>query len=100
MPGKLGMAFVKGLNMFGSRNLDERRFRQILKRIERKHSKNVKFLGIYGKHHDIVVFKKSGVHYATVGNWIEEELRRSLGLETPVTTRSMKTIIGVVDRFR
>ena len=95
---KLGIAFIKGLNMFGKRNIGKSRLREILKRIERRYPQ-VKFLGVYGVHNDIVVFKKSGVHYATVGSWIEKELKIETSQKVHVTTRSLDVVKRVVERF-
>ncbi len=96
---KLGIAFIRGLNMFGKRNISESQLRKVLKDIERENHKAVKFVGIYGRHKDIIVFKKTGVHYATVGYWIESKLANLLGEKVCVTTRSLKVVKGVVDRF-
>ncbi len=96
---KYGIAFLKGVSMFGRKNISEDSMRKLLKRIEKKHPNQVKFIGVYGIHSDIVVFQKSGVHYATVGHWIEDEIKKDLGLDVPVTTRSLKTVKLVVDRF-
>ncbi len=97
---KLGIAFLKGVRMFGQNNISGSGLRAILREIESKHSNNVKFLGIYGVHSDIVVFKKQGVHYATIGQWIETGIKQKFGLEIPVTTRSLQTIKKVVERFK
>ena len=96
---KLGIAFIKGLNMFGNRNIDEKQVRKALSKIEARHSSQVKFVGVYGQHNDIIVFKKLGVQYATVGSWIELELKKILNEDVHVTTRSMKVVKGVVEKF-
>nr|AAZ32105.1 hypothetical protein [uncultured euryarchaeote Alv-FOS5] len=98
MAKKLGLAFLRGLGMFGGNNVSESQMRKVLKSIEERHRGAVKFLGIYGVHNDIIVFEKQGVHYATVGTWIEYEMKK-LGLDIPVTTRSMRTVSEVVKKW-
>ncbi len=94
--GKIGIAFVKGLNMFGRKNISSSQIRRLLKRVEFAHKANVRFIGIYGKHSDIIMFKKAGVQYATIGSWIEKALKSELGEDVCVTTRSLKVVKGVV----
>ena len=95
--GKIGIAFIRGVSMFGSHNLSKDQLRRILKNIERKHSKSVKFLSIYDN--DTIVFSKTGVHYATVRRWIEDALLEQLGEKLFVTTRSLEKVKKVVDKF-
>ncbi len=95
---KIGVAFLRGVGMFGRNNVSEKQIRKLLKRIESHHPGSVKFLGIYGNHKDVIVFQKTGVHYATVGGWIEAELKK-LGLDVPVTTRSIKVLEEVVRKW-
>lgn len=91
---KIGIAFIRGVSMFGNKNYSKGEIMDCLKELE---GNKVKFIAIYGN--DNVIFKKGNVHYATVGSMIEKCLEKRFGEKFYVTTRSFETIARLVKKF-
>lgn len=90
---KRGVAFIRGVGMYGSKNYTKERMLRCLQDIE---GDGVAIVGMYGT--DNVVFETDG-HYASVGHRIEQRLERCLGEPFSVTTRSMETVRRVVEQY-
>ena len=92
---KRGVAFIRGISMFGSKNYTKEEISCCLTHIK---NKNMKIIGIYGN--DNVIFEKNDkVHYVTVGSKIEQSLAKTFNTNFSVTTRSLKTIHQLIDNF-
>lgn len=90
---KRGVAFIRGVGMYGSKNYTQRQIRRCLRNIE---GDGVAIVDMYGA--DNIVFETGG-HYATVGQRIERQLERCLGESFSVTTRSMQTVACMAERY-
>ncbi len=91
---KKGIAFIRGIGMFGSKNYTKEEIIKCMDEIE-----GVTVVGMYGN--DNIVFgKEEGMHYASVGKLIEQRLEKKFNEKFFVTTRSMSTIKGMLDKFR
>lgn len=84
---QLGVAFVRGLNIYGRNRITQRRLMRALKELE---GDDLQILRIV-KTND-VIFKKNGIHYSTAGSRIERKLKEVLKKDIYVTTRSIKTL--------
>jgi len=62
----------------------------MLKLCKKVENRNLKILRIVRT--DNIIFKKKGIHYATVGSKLEKVLSTHFGKVVYVTTRSMKTL--------
>jgi len=92
---KPGIAFIRGIGMFGKRNYSRQKILSCLRKIE---NKNIKIIGIYGN--DNIIFLKSGnIHYATVGRKIEKSLEKCFNEKFYVTTRALSTLRGLIKNF-
>ena len=90
---KRGVAFIRGISMFGSKNYTKEEILCCLRDI-----KNMKIIGMYGN--DNVIFEKNDeIQYATVGSKIEQCLAKTFNTDFSVTTRSLKTIHHLLDNF-
>jgi len=89
---KMGIAFIRGMGMFGSRNYRKEEILECLSDIE-----SFKIVGMYGN--DNIVFEKEGMHYASAGKLIERRLEKKFKEKFFVTTRSMSTVEGIVKKF-
>ncbi len=93
---KPGIAFIRGIGMFGRKNYSKQKILSCLKKIE---SKNIKILGMYGN--DNIIFLKSGnIHYATVGRKIEKSLKKCFDEKFYVTTRGLNTVKGLIKNIK
>ena len=84
---KLGVAFVRGLNVYGKNRITQRELMRILKAIE---GDNLKFVKIVNT--DDIIFETNEVDFTHVGSKIERTLKKKLGKQILVTTRSFSTI--------
>ncbi|MEA2054103.1 MAG: hypothetical protein U9O96_03145 [Candidatus Thermoplasmatota archaeon] len=91
---KRGIAFIRGMGMFGSKNYTKEEIMGCLKEIR---NKAINIIGMYGN--DNVIFEKEEMHYASVGKLIERCLERKFNERFFVTTRSMDTIKGIAGKF-
>ncbi|MEM3031134.1 MAG: DUF1697 domain-containing protein [Candidatus Micrarchaeia archaeon] len=82
-----GIAFVRGINFYRNARITQEKMFALCRKIE---TDNLRILKIDKT--DNVVFKKRGMHYATVGSRLERVLSAYFGKPIFVTTRSMKTI--------
>lgn len=87
---KKGIAFVKGINMFGNARITKNKMLDLCKDIE---NENIRVERIHRA--DNIVFKKRNVHYATVGQKLEGVLSAHFEKPIHVTTRSFKTIKNI-----
>lgn len=88
---KVGIAFVRGLNIFRAKRISKKQMADILRKIE---DRNLKIMGIYKV--DNVIFKKRVVHFAQVGSRIEKALEEHFKQKVYVTTRSLTTVEAVL----
>ncbi len=89
---QVGVAFVRGLNMFKVRRAKAEKIFRALKRAE---NKSVRFIGMY-KTDDIIFVKRREVPYAAASSIIERELSKLFKERIYVTSRSLRSIRGVI----
>ncbi|MBU3902238.1 MAG: hypothetical protein KKE04_02590 [Candidatus Thermoplasmatota archaeon] len=93
---KTGIAFIRGIGMFGRKKYSKQKILNCLKRIE---DKNLKIVGIYNK--DNIIFLKNGdIHYAIVGKKIEKQLEKCFNEKFYVTTRGLSTVKGLIKNIK
>lgn len=93
---KPGIAFIRGIGMFGKRNYTKQRILSCLKKIE---NENLKIVGMYGND-NILFLKSNNIHYAAVGRKIEKSLEKCFGERFYVTTRALSTVKGLVKNIK
>ena len=86
----IGVAFLKGISMFGKKNYKKEDIKRCLKKY------GIEIIGIYGND-NIIFYKPEGMQYAGIGSKIEKALEKCFGEEISVTTRSLKTIKGLLN---
>lgn len=87
---KRGVAFVRGINMFDNARITKEEMRELCERIE---GDDLEIEGVYRA--DNIIFRKRDIHYATVGQRLEEVLSEHFSRKIPVTCRSMRTVRGL-----
>ena len=87
---KRGVAFIRGIGMYGSKNYTRQQILQCLQNIQ---SEDMTIIGIDDI--DNVIFETKG-HYATAGRHIEQHLEHSFGEPFSVTTRSIETVRRII----
>jgi len=92
---KLGVAFIRGLNMFGKNKITQRQLLRQLKDIE---TDDLKILSLVKT--DDVLFQKRNMHYATAGSMIEKKLKQIFKKPILVTCRSTSTLTKVQTRAK
>ncbi|AEA48015.1 DUF1697 domain-containing protein [Archaeoglobus veneficus] len=91
---KLGVAFIKGINMYSARRITKQEMLEILKEIE---DENLQILCLFKA--DNVIFRKKNMHYAEVAVRIERVLGKRFG-DVCVTARSFRTLEGILRCLR
>jgi uncharacterized protein (DUF1697 family) len=91
---QLGVAFVRGLNMFGQNCITVEEMRNLLIEIE---DDSLHIIDLYRA--DNIIFEKIGIHYAEVGLRIQAVLHQLFGKEIMVTTRSFNTLNGLMNKI-
>lgn len=81
------VAFVRDVNIYKNTRITREQMFELCKKIENRNLKIVKIVNT-----DNIIFKKRGIHYATVGSKLEKILSEHFGKPIYVTIRSMKTI--------
>lgn len=89
---KKGVAFVRGINMFGNSRIKKEEMLELSEKIE---DENVRVVGLYRS--DNIIFEKREIHYAEVGKRLEGVLSDHFGEPIHVTTRSIGTVRGIVE---
>jgi len=89
MKWRKGIAFIRGINMYGSNRITRAEMMKLCKSIE---NDRVRILGLFGL--DNVVFQKRGIHYASIGKMLEKVLSKRFKRSIYVTARSMRTLEG------
>ncbi len=84
---KRGIAFVRGINMFDNSRITKEKMVDLCEEVE---GEDIRIEKVYGA--DNVVFEKRGIHYAKVGQKLEEVLSNHFGEPVKVTTRSFRTV--------
>lgn len=93
---KFGIAFLHGISMFGKKNFTKRELYRCIKGIS---DEDIRIIDMYSN--DNVIFEKSdNVHYASVGKKIERVLSKGFGSDFLVTTRSLGTVRGIVEKVK
>ncbi len=93
---KQGIAFIRGISMFGKNNYIKEDIFDCLKQIE---NDDIKIIEMFGN--DNVIFEKnSNIHFATVGTKIEKCLTRCFDNKFSVTTRSSTTVERIVQNLK
>ncbi|HDN05752.1 hypothetical protein DRO45_00605 [Candidatus Bathyarchaeota archaeon] len=87
MEWQRGVAFIRGINVYASKRITQKRMLEICRGIE---DENVRIVRIVKT--DNLIFEKRKVHYATVSSRLEKVLSRHFGKPVYVTSRSMRTI--------
>jgi uncharacterized protein (DUF1697 family) len=93
---KTGIAFIRGIGMFGRRNYSKQKILKCLKKTE---NKNLKIVGMY-QNDNILFLKSSNIHYASVGKKIEKQLEKCFNEKFYVTTRALSTVKGLIKSIR
>jgi uncharacterized protein (DUF1697 family) len=84
---KEGVAFVRGINMYKNTRITQKEMLELCKKVDSDHLKILRIVKI-----DNIIFKKKGMHYATVASKLEKVLSAHFGKPIYVATRSIKTI--------
>jgi len=87
MRWRKGIAFIRGINMYGSNRITHAEMLKLCKNIE---NDRVWILGLFRL--DNVVFQKRGIHYASIGKMLEKVLSKHFKRPIYVTARSMRTL--------
>jgi len=82
-----GVAFIRGINIYGSRRISQGKMLELCKSIEHE---NLRIIGIVKT--DNIVFDKRDIHYSTVSSRLEKALSNYFKERVCVTSRGMKTI--------
>jgi len=82
-----GIAFVRGINVYGSKRISKMKIFELCKSVEDENLRIIKVV-----RGDNIVFEKRGIHYATVSLRIEKVLSEHFKKRVYVTSRSIKTI--------
>lgn len=93
---QVGVAFVRGLNMFKVRRIKAEKIFKALKRVK---NKNVRFIGMY-KTDNIIFVKRREVPYAAASSIIERKLSKLFKERIYVTSRSLRSVRGAIERAR
>ena len=91
---KVGIAFVRGLNMYKQRRINLMEMNKICSKLE---NDQLNIISIVKP--DTILFRKQGMHYATVGQQLERVLTLHFGQPISVTTRSIRTLQLVVNKY-
>jgi hypothetical protein len=78
-----GIAFIRGINIYGRNPIDRREMLRVCRSIE---DDNVRVLGLFKL--DNVIFEKKGIHYASVGSRLASGKVRDLQRGEKRTGRS------------
>lgn len=92
---KSGIAFIRGIGIFGKRSYPKQKILSCLRKIK---NKNIKIIGIY-QNDNIIFLKSDNIHYATVGRKIEKSLKKCFDEKFYVTTRALSTLRGAIKNF-
>ncbi len=93
---QVGVAFVRGLNMFKARRI---KGEKIFKALKRGETKNVQFIRMYKT--DIIIFvKRKEVPYAAASSIIERELSKLFGERIYATSRSVRSVRGALEQAK
>ncbi len=84
---KEGVAFIRGVNFYKNTRITQEKMLELCKKVE---DNNLKILQIVKT--DNIIFKKKGIHYATVGSKLEKVLSAYFKKPIYVTTRSMNIL--------
>lgn len=87
MGWRRGVAFVKGINIYGSRRISQEKMLELCRRVEDENLRIVKVVKT-----DNIIFEKRGIHYADVSSRLEKVLSGYFKEKIHVTSRSMKTL--------
>jgi uncharacterized protein (DUF1697 family) len=82
-----GVAFIRGINIFKTRRIPQKKVLQLCKSIEDENLKIIKIVKT-----DNIVFEKRKIHYAEVSTRLEKILSNYLKEKVYVTSRSKRTI--------
>jgi uncharacterized protein (DUF1697 family) len=91
---QIGVAFIRGLNMFGRNRITMEEMRTRLMDIE---DDSLHIIDLHKP--DNIIFEKTGIHYAEVGLRIQAVLQDLFGKEVMVTTRSFNTLQGLMKKI-
>ncbi len=84
---RAGVAFVRGINMYGNLRITKEEMIAACKQIE---NECIRILGSVKA--DNILFEKRGIHYAAVGSKLEKVLTSHFGRKIFVTVRSAGTL--------
>lgn len=91
---QIGVAFIRGLNMFGQNRITVEEMRSLLMDIE---DDSLHIIDLYRA--DNIIFEKTGIHYAEVGLRIQMVLERKFGKEVMVIIRFFATVERIMKRI-
>lgn len=80
--------------MFSNARITKKKMLELCRKVE---DKNVQVVDIFKT--DNIIFKKRKVHYATVGQKLEEILTEHFEKPIHITTRSMSTVDSISKEF-
>ena len=82
-----GIAFVRGVNIYGAKRISQKKMLQLCKSIENEDLRIIKVVKT-----DNIVFEKRKIHYAEVSSRLEKLLSDYFKEKVYVTSRSVRTI--------
>jgi uncharacterized protein (DUF1697 family) len=92
---KIGVAFIRGLNMYGHGRVTQSEMKKICRQLENGQLNIVSIIKP-----DTILFRKKGMHYAAVGQKLERILTSHFGKPFYVTTRSMRTLQSIFEKYQ
>ena len=87
MSWQRGIAFVRGINIYGSKRVSQKKMLELCKSIEDENLKIIKVVKT-----DNIVFEKRRMHYAAVSSRLEKVLSDYFEAKIYVTSRSLRTV--------
>ena len=87
MSWKMGVAFIRGINIYRSKRISRNKLLELCKSVEDENLRIVKVVRT-----DNIIFEKRKMHYATVGSRLERVLSNYHKEPVCVTSRSMRTV--------
>ena len=82
-----GVALIRGINVYKSRRISQKKMLELCKSIEDDNLRIIKVVKT-----DNIVFEKRNIHYATVTSKLEKVLSEYFKEKVYATSRSTKTI--------
>jgi uncharacterized protein (DUF1697 family) len=89
-----GVAFIRGINIYRSKRISQKKMLQLCKSIEDEELRIIKVVKT-----DNILFEKKKIHYAEVSSRLEKVLSDYFKERVYITSRSMRTIRFLTGRI-